>query len=235
MVPDGLLQTLDSLWRHSALFIGQNSRLQQDGTVIKSALTVSKACLPQICSKLKYDEAFLLNNGAAYHIANGVALLEYIIESLFFPNIKKHPYISYCGRRSFRQISSLLTSALGVALTLASQVLRSTAMISAASNFSHSVAYKKLEQHKLVTGGIYRYEPFTSQDNGSSSLVPSRWFRHPSYTGFFYWGLGSQMVLQNPVSFIVYAVVIWRFFAARIPGKLLSIILSGHLFEAFQS
>lgn len=44
------------------------------------------------------------------------------------------------------------------------------------------------------------------------------WLRHPSYFGFFYWGLGTQMVLQNPVSFVGYALVMWRFFNSRIKG-----------------
>lgn len=43
-----------------------------------------------------------------------------------------------------------------------------------------------------------------------------RWSRHPSYTGFFYWGLGMQLTLQNPVSFAIFMVVLWRFFNARI-------------------
>jgi protein-S-isoprenylcysteine O-methyltransferase len=41
-------------------------------------------------------------------------------------------------------------------------------------------------------------------------------FRHPSYAGFFYWALGTQMVLQNPLSFILFAFILWRFFNSRI-------------------
>ncbi len=46
-----------------------------------------------------------------------------------------------------------------------------------------------------------------------------RWFRHPSYAGFFYWALGTQLVLQNPVSFSFFLVVLWRFFHSRIKSK----------------
>lgn len=35
------------------------------------------------------------------------------------------------------------------------QVVRSAAMIHANTNFSHAVAYRKREQHRLVTDGIY--------------------------------------------------------------------------------
>lgn len=45
------------------------------------------------------------------------------------------------------------------------------------------------------------------------------WFRHPSYAGFFYWALGTQLVLQNPISFVLYLVILWRFFYRRIQGK----------------
>jgi protein-S-isoprenylcysteine O-methyltransferase len=43
-------------------------------------------------------------------------------------------------------------------------------------------------------------------------------FRHPSYAGFFYWALGTQLVLQNPVSSIAYVFVLWKFFSRRIKG-----------------
>lgn len=40
-------------------------------------------------------------------------------------------------------------------LVVAGQTLRSAAMIHASTNFSHAVAFRKLESHKLVTDGIY--------------------------------------------------------------------------------
>lgn len=52
-----------------------------------------------------------------------------------------------------------------------------------------------------------------------ATLTPLHsWFRHPSYAGFFYWALGTQLVLQNPISFAMYAVVLWRFFYYRTRG-----------------
>ena len=49
----------------------------------------------------------------------------------------------------------------------------------------------------------------------TSSLSTNRWSRHPSYAGFFYWALGTQLVLQNPLSFIVHSIVLWKFFYYR--------------------
>ncbi|KIO12702.1 hypothetical protein M404DRAFT_993684 [Pisolithus tinctorius Marx 270] len=127
-------------------------------------------------------DSFLLDNGATYHVANGSALVEYLITLYFKPSLKTFPYISQ----------------LGIALALSGQILRTAAMIYASTNFSHSVAFRKRESHKLVTDGVYS------------------WSRHPSYAGFFYWALGTQLVLQNPVCFIGFAMTLWRFFSRRI-------------------
>lgn len=90
---------------------------------------------------------------------------------------------------------------IGMVMVLAGQFLRSFAMIHAATNFSHIVASEKNANHRLVTDGIYS------------------WFRHPSYAGFWYWAVGTQLVLQNPVSVVGFMVVLWRFFSHRIRGE----------------
>ncbi|KAH9977914.1 ICMT-domain-containing protein [Lactifluus volemus] len=130
-------------------------------------------------------DSFLLNNGRMYHIANSLAFTEYLLVSYFRPSLKSFPYVS-----SF-----------GVIMVLVGQFLRSAAMIKAASNFSHAVAFRKHPGHQLVTDGVYA------------------WFRHPSYAGFFYWALGTQLVLQNPFSFLVYYVLLMRFFSSRIRAE----------------
>ncbi|KAI9574715.1 Isoprenylcysteine carboxyl methyltransferase family-domain-containing protein [Boletus coccyginus] len=126
-------------------------------------------------------DSFLLENGATYHFANGTALIEYLATLFLVPSSKSHTHIS----------------AIGILLVFVGQALRTTAMMHASTNFSHSVALRKRDSHQLVTNGIYA------------------WFRHPSYAGFFYWALGTQMVLQNPVSFIGFATILWRFFYRR--------------------
>jgi len=126
-------------------------------------------------------DSFLLDNGSMYHVANGTALTEYLLSLYFMPTMKAYPYLS----------------AIGIAFVLFGQGLRSAAMIHASTNFSHSVAFKKRDTHKLVTDGVYG------------------WFRHPSYAGFYYWALGTQMVLQNPISCVLYCVLLWRFFYYR--------------------
>lgn len=88
-------------------------------------------------------------------------------------------------------------SFVGVIMVIFGQCLRSSAMITASTNFSHAVAYQKRATHELVTDGVYA------------------WSRHPSYAGFFYWALGTQLVLQNPLTFIMFAYLLWRFFSQR--------------------
>ena len=90
---------------------------------------------------------------------------------------------------------------LGFFMMVVGQVTRTTAMAHAGTNFNHVVQHSKREEHVLVVDGIYG------------------WLRHPSYFGFFWWGLGSQIVLGNGVCLLGYAVVLWRFFNKRIQSK----------------
>ncbi|PWN94094.1 ICMT-domain-containing protein [Acaromyces ingoldii] len=90
---------------------------------------------------------------------------------------------------------------IGLVLVFIGQLIRSLAMVHAADNFSHEVAHHKRPDHRLVTDGIYAYT------------------RHPSYLGFFTWALGTQIGLSNPLSTIIFAVVLWRFFSRRIRGE----------------
>src|ERR1700734_1607904 len=91
---------------------------------------------------------------------------------------------------------SFLTT--GLCMVVMGQMFRTLAMIHASSNFSHQIAYKKDPNHILVTSGVY-------------SLV-----RHPSYFGFFWWAVGLQVFLANPVSTIIFVAVLWKFFSDRI-------------------
>ncbi|KAF9268082.1 ICMT-domain-containing protein [Marasmius fiardii PR-910] len=144
-------------------------------------------------------DSFLLDNGYMYHVANGSAVVEYLTTLYFRPSLKSHSYLSQIG--SVNPILSILvlvsSPQLGILVVIIGQILRSTAMISASTNFSHSVAYRKRASHELVTNGIYSH------------------LRHPSYAGFFYWALGTQLVLQNPVCFVGFFYVLWRFFYYR--------------------
>ena len=94
--------------------------------------------------------------------------------------------------------SLYLISWLGLGLVLFGEFLRKLAMLTATSNFTHNIQFYKRHGHQLVTWGIYKY------------------FRHPSYVGWFYWSVGTQLLLCNPVCAVAYVIASWLFFRDRI-------------------
>lgn len=132
--------------------------------------------------------SFLLTNGAHYRIAHTVAFVETIVTSYFFPSWQANIHLP----------GVILV---GIILVLVGQVVRSTAMAQAGTNFNHQVQSKKNDGHELVTRGLYAY------------------FRHPSYFGFFWWGIGTQLMIGNTVCTLGYACVLWYFFKKRITRK----------------
>ncbi|ODQ66440.1 ICMT-domain-containing protein [Nadsonia fulvescens var. elongata DSM 6958] len=91
-----------------------------------------------------------------------------------------------------------IVSLVGLITTLLGQTARSMAMIHASDNFSHVVQTHRSKSHRLVTEGIYYF------------------LRHPSYFGFYYWALGTQILLCNPISGLVFSGLLWKFFNERI-------------------
>lgn len=132
-------------------------------------------------------KAFLLTaNWPHYAIAHSAAMLECLVTNLLWPRRAWAPL--YLGP---------VLLLLGLLLTCLGQFIRTAAMLQAGSSFNH-IVQTRLDGHELVTTGIY-------------SVI-----RHPAYFAFFWWGLGTQLVLGNPVCFVAYAAVLWRFFSIRI-------------------
>jgi len=138
--------------------------------------------------------AFLLfDNGWPYMLAHTTALLETTITSMYFPEWQE--------RFSPLVAEMPLVLWLGLGSTIVGQLVRSMAIAKAGTNFNHQIQHKKKETHELVTDGIYAI------------------LRHPSYFGFFWWAVGTQVVLGNPFCFCIYVVVLWRFFSRRIHNE----------------
>ncbi|KAG8229036.1 hypothetical protein J437_LFUL007591 [Ladona fulva] len=89
-------------------------------------------------------------------------------------------------------------SPIGLLICLAGETLRKMAMLTARTNFNHIVQNVREEGHTLVTHGIYHY------------------CRHPSYVGWFYWAVGTQLILVNPFCLVAYTLASWRFFRDRV-------------------
>ena len=92
----------------------------------------------------------------------------------------------------------LLVSSLGAVGCAVGDTVRKLAMFHAGTNFNHIVQSYKHDDHQLVTEGVFAH------------------VRHPSYVGWFFWSVCTQLVLCNPVCMVVYAVTSWKFFAERI-------------------
>ncbi|RAL15098.1 protein-S-isoprenylcysteine carboxyl O-methyltransferase [Aspergillus homomorphus CBS 101889] len=155
--------------------------------------------------------AFLLSsNGWAYNVAHGSALLECLITYTVFPHTTPRTYYlpwpaaAPAAASTPRWAPAPLTTEinpailLGLVLMIVGQTTRSVAMAQAGSNFNHTVQVSRRDDHRLVTTGIYRV------------------LRHPSYFGFFWWGIGTQLVLGNVACLVGYALVLWRFFRLRV-------------------
>ncbi|ORY85116.1 Isoprenylcysteine carboxyl methyltransferase family-domain-containing protein [Protomyces lactucae-debilis] len=99
---------------------------------------------------------------------------------------------------------------LGFVLLMIGQAVRSLAMIHAGKSFSHQLAVQKHDEHVLVQDGIYKL------DSLPRLHADSRYMRHPSYFGFFWFGVGTQIMMSNVLSTCMFAVVLHRFFSARI-------------------
>ncbi|XP_011864500.1 PREDICTED: protein-S-isoprenylcysteine O-methyltransferase [Vollenhovia emeryi] len=91
-----------------------------------------------------------------------------------------------------------VVSYLGLMLCISGEMLRKLAMCTAKHNFNHVVQSEKSDNHELVTHGVYNL------------------CRHPSYVGWFYWSIGTQLILQNPLCLFAYALMSWSFFHDRI-------------------
>ena len=127
-------------------------------------------------------ESFLIPHSRAYSTAMLISIVEFGLEWVLLP---------------YNSLSASLFW-MGLFISLAGQVLRWTAFITAGHNFTHQVSESKDARHVLVTDGIYGY------------------IRHPGYCGWFWWSVGTQLMLANPVSAAGFFYFSYRFFVERI-------------------
>eukprot|EP01018_Ginkgo_biloba_P007348 Gb_37860 [translate_table: standard] len=119
---------------------------------------------------------------------------------------KHYIFAMICGIVEYAVESTLVpelkrqwwVSNIGLAMVVTGELVRKAGILTARRSFTHDVKKYHRNDHELVTHGIYRF------------------LRHPGYSGFFIWSVGTQVMLCNPVCAIAYAVVTWRFFAKRI-------------------
>lgn len=113
------------------------------------------------------------------------------------------------------EITPILYS-LGVLVIVSGQVLRTLAMWTASVHFSHQIRTERVQQHRLITTGIYRQVQFQTNDLLSTERTNYSHLRHPSYTGFILFALGTQILLQNAISFFLFCFMLRAFFQDRV-------------------
>jgi protein-S-isoprenylcysteine O-methyltransferase len=108
---------------------------------------------------------------------------------------------TYLASQGYFPLDKKRLAAVGFAVVVLGNIIRFHGMTTCGKNFSHLVMTERRDDHRLVTTGIYKY------------------LRHPAYFGWFYWSIGTQVLLGNPLCTLAYAVVSWQFFAGRIPNE----------------
>lgn len=83
-------------------------------------------------------------------------------------------------------------------MSLGGQAIRLAALFTAKRAFTHEVAETRRAEHRLVSSGIYAY------------------MRHPGYMGWFWWSIGTQILLGNPICTLGFAYAGYLFFSDRI-------------------
>lgn len=122
-------------------------------------------------------------------------------------------YYFFPGMKEYFYISYI-----GFAVCVGGEMLRKGAMITAKTNFNHIVQYEKTKDHELVTHGVYRI------------------CRHPSYVGWFYWSIGTQIILLNPICTILFGAASWLFFNERVhTEEILLLQFFGHAYRRYQN
>lgn len=96
------------------------------------------------------------------------------------------------------KLEFVIVQIIGFLLLVIGQLFRILAEFTAGRNFTHQISIRKLAKHKLVKDGVYKYN------------------RHPSYFGFFYWAIGTQILCMNYISIIGFFISLVMFFRNRI-------------------
>ena len=102
-------------------------------------------------------ESFLINQSKEYGIAITASYVEYMFKFVFNP---------------FYSLMSIAIS-LMVPFVIIGHVFRIGGLISGGRSFTHRIAYKKKDDHVLVTDGFYST------------------CRHPGYFGWFVWTVAT--------------------------------------------
>lgn len=134
--------------------------------------------------------SFLLFSNGVHYNAAQGLALTEILVSHFFLPQYQETYVNS------------ITISVGLFLVIFGQATRSLAMATAGSNFNHTPQRVKREGHELVTSGVYGMT------------------RHPSYFAFFWYAIGTQLLVGNKFCVAAFFIFLWYFFHERIKSEL---------------
>ncbi len=140
------------------------------------------------------SDSFLLFRNMKETAALVASLLEYFLEKWIctLPSVSnKIPRLLVMRGR----FSVILSATI---LVIFFQAIRTIAMWTAGYNFHHNIRDNPDPDQTLITTGLYA------------------WSRHPSYVGWFYWSLSTQILLWNPVCVLLHGILYWHTFSVRI-------------------
>ena len=87
-------------------------------------------------------------------------------------------------------------------------MVRIAALFTAKHNFTHEIADEKKPEHVLVTEGIYKY---VRHPGYAGALLQSLMHgTHALPLGWFWWTVGTQVMLLNPICIAGFAFASWR-------------------------
>lgn len=136
-----------------------------------------------------HPDAFLLVHSKEYTLATVAAFTEFFVEALLVPDAWKLCRLDFWTVAVFGALTGLFYT------------VRVVAMVQCGANFSLRIEVEHRPEHVLVQDGLYRH------------------MRHPSYFGWFWRTVFSQVLLMNPVCLVGFSIVSWKFFSRRIADE----------------
>eukprot|EP01126_Amoeba_proteus_P029137 TRINITY_DN2872_c0_g1_i1.p1 TRINITY_DN2872_c0_g1~~TRINITY_DN2872_c0_g1_i1.p1 ORF type:complete len:376 (+),score=66.85 TRINITY_DN2872_c0_g1_i1:180-1307(+) len=164
---------------------------------------------PKDCSSLSFLPFQSLDENLALLVPFG----EYFCHKMLFPhsgptflNYSSPSWLVYLGRTRISLLLSKFlqnksTPKLYVPFAIATiffQGIRISAMWTAGFNYHHQLRDVTDVDQRLVTWGVYS------------------WSRHPSYFGYFWWAISTQIMLANPLCLLFYLFFFGRTFYHKI-------------------
>mmetsp|Transcript_6732 Transcript_6732/g.8522 ORF Transcript_6732/g.8522 Transcript_6732/m.8522 type:complete len:249 (-) Transcript_6732:911-1657(-) len=156
----------------------------------------------EFCSTAKYQtkivkaKLFLIwgNNGnKEFLLIQTATIWEFLFTRSLFYGKLLHAFFGITFKKQLNPFFIVL----GLMMIVVGLFVRTLAMKTCGTSFSHYIETANRQQ-KLITTGIYA------------------WFRHPSYLGFWLFAIGSQIFLGNYIGLIINIGILSWFFKRRI-------------------